>query len=127
MSDDTATEATDGLDEETLNRYNENRRWHRKHGRPDKALRIELAMAEGRRLTDDEARTLLGLNAPKNAPADIDPEVQIPPRHGPGSSTANWRKFARLVTDMDEDVLKKTGKNDLIKILEANGVIEREK
>lgn len=126
MSDDTATD-TDSLDEETLIRYNENRRWHRREGRPDKALLIEMAMAEGRELTDDEARTLLGLNAPKNAPAGIDPDVQIPPRHGPGSSTANWRKFARLVTDMDEDVLKKTGKKDLILILEANGVIEREK
>lgn len=115
------------LDGDELIEYIETARWHRQHGRPEKAVPIEIAIKDRSILSDDRKRELLTMNAPLIAPVNIDPSIKIPPRHGPGSSTKNWQKFAQEVTDMDEGVIKDTGKNDLIKILEAEGIIERER
>jgi hypothetical protein len=114
------------LDQDTLLLYQENRRWHAQNGRPEKALKIKLAMEEDRALTTDEAGALLTLGTPKKS-LSPNPNLQVPPRSGPGSGGAVWQRFAREVTDMDPVVIAGMKKKELVMVLEADGVIEKQR
>ena len=52
--------------------------------------------------------------------------VDIPPRHGNGSSKAAWAEFAKLVSDMDEEVIDQFTRGEIIEILEQRDIIDPE-
>ena len=54
------------------------------------------------------------------------PEVEeAPPRGGKGSSTDKWIAYAQLVSQIDDEVLESASKDDIIGMLEANGLLEK--
>lgn len=47
-----------------------------------------------------------------------------PPLSGKGSGSGPWRAFAKMVSDMDPDIIDSMGKSDLITVLRDKGVID---
>ncbi len=84
-------------------------RRYRSEGRPEKAAVIVNALENGR-------YSLGGVE-----PVDVE-GVSEPNR---GDDTDAWKKFAHSVSDFDTELIDSTRKVDLIKMLEANGIIER--
>lgn len=86
-----------------------------KHGRPQDAQRVRQALDAGvyAELTDS-------IEAPTPEPLP-DP----PPRRGKGSGAKNWLKYAKLVSNIDDEVLESAQKDDIIGMLEANGLLEK--
>ncbi len=91
---------------------------HQMRGRPELARQIRNKLDNDEEI--DEA--LLDVAGAGRVPELPEP----PPRRGPGASAKNWRKFAHIASDLDEDIIEDTKLEDLIKMLEANGVIEPE-
>lgn len=114
---------SDPLSTEELVLMGDARRWHSGEGRPQEALRIKLAIEAGRRLTDVERQELLRTDDTKPI-VEVDPSITPPPRKGKGATRSNWQKYARLVTDWEPEVIDGAKMNELIKMLEANGVIQ---
>lgn len=50
--------------------------------------------------------------------------IHLPPRYGKGSSNSSWREFAKLVTDIEPDIIDDLGRDDLIQLLEDRDVID---
>ncbi len=84
-------------------------------GRPQDAQKLEAAMDRG---------AYAQLEGSIEAPIP-DPSPNPPPRGGKGSSKENWLEYAKLVSDIDLEVLESAGQPDLIGMLEANGLIEK--
>ena len=94
---------------------NEGIRYASRHGRPQDASKLRQALEAGvyAELTDSvEAPT------PKPIP---DP----PPRGGKGSGINKWITYAKLVSQIDDEVLESASKDDIIGMLEANGLIDK--
>lgn len=56
----------------------------------------------------------------------IPKDLEVPPRFGPGASQEKWAKFANAVTDIEEEVVAKMGRDDIIHMLEVKKIITRE-
>lgn len=50
----------------------------------------------------------------------------MPPRHSVGATKAAWVDFAKRTSDLEHEIIDSMGRNDIIKALEAQGVIPRE-
>ena len=87
----------------------------KKHGRPQDAQKLQQAFDAGvyAELTDS-------VEAPTPEPIP-DP----PPRRGKGSGAKNWLAYAKLVSHIDHEVLENAQKDDVIGMLEANGLLEK--
>ena len=90
-------------------------RYANAHGRPQDAQKLRQALDAGvyAELTDS-------VEAPTPPPLP-DP----PPRGGKGSGVKNWLEYAKLVSHIDDEVLKSAQKDDIIGMLEANGLLEK--
>ncbi len=96
-------------------KMNEGIRYANRHGRPQDASKLRQALEAGvyAELTDSiEAPTPVELPDP-------------PPRGGKGSGIAKWLAYAQLVSQIDNEVLESAQKDDIIGMLEANGLIEK--
>ena len=51
--------------------------------------------------------------------------VEPPPRHGKGSGKDEWRAYAKEVSVMDSEIIDTFSKKEVIKALEANGLMEK--
>ncbi len=112
------------LTDEQMVLYNETRRWHSSNGRPKEAQLLRTAMLEDTPLDDETAAAILIKDIPVEQ-RSYDPTMEIPPRHGPGSGTKAWQRFARQHSDFDVEIIADASKRDLIGMLEANGIIPR--
>ena len=85
------------------------------HGRPQDAQKLRQALDAGMfaELTDS-------VEAPTPEPIP-DP----PPRRGKGSGIRHWLEYAQLVSRIDDEVLESAQKDDIIGMLEANGLIDK--
>ena len=94
---------------------NEGIRYANRHGRPQDASKLRQALEAGvyAELTDS-------IEAP-TPPELPDP----PPRGGKGSGIDKWLAYAKLVSQIDDEVLESASKDDIIGMLEANGLIEK--
>ena len=85
-------------------------------GRPQDAQKYRAALDKGVYFTMD----------PDNSEAPELPEVEEPPpRSGRGATKQAWREWAYNNSDVDQEVIDSVKKNDIIKMMEANGLIER--
>ena len=93
---------------------NEGIRYANRHGRPQDASKLRQALDAGvyAELTDS-------IEAPT-------PELpEPPPRGGKGSGVAKWLEYAQLVSQIDDEVLESAQKDDIIGMLEANGLLDK--
>ncbi len=90
-------------------------RYANRHGRPQDAQKLRQALDAGvfAELTDS-------VEAPTPEPIP-DP----PPRRGKGSSQKNWVAYAKLVSEIDDEVIESAQKDDIIGMLEANGLVDK--
>ncbi len=94
---------------------NEGIRYANRMGRPQDGSKLRQALEAGvyAELTDS-------VEAP--TPAELpDP----PPRGGKGSGIKKWLAYAKLVSQIDDEVLENAQKDDIVGMLEANGLIPR--
>lgn len=101
------------LDERIV--MNEQIRESKKHGRPQDAQKLQQALDAG-----VYAELTGSVEAPKPEPLP-DP----PPRRGKGSGMEAWLEYAQLVSQIDDEVLESAQKDDIIGMLEANGLLEK--
>ncbi len=97
-------------------------RYQYENGRPDVATKIRLHFENGAPLTRHELR-VDGVHPYE----EVVPEIEEPPRVGPGSSVDVWREYAlAIATDViEEELIHDSNRDDLIGMLEANALIER--
>ncbi len=102
-------------------------RYH-KTGHPEWIARLELQLEQG---VPFEQLRLPEHDVPRGQP--IRPEtnvavhlLEVPPRTGKGSSSAAWRQFARLTTNIPSDVLDNLGREEIIPLLIERDVIEED-
>ena len=90
-------------------------------GHPSTVQRIDLAVEN--ELPFNKIQILY---KPQNVKAEKPIPVEItdpPPRSGKGSGERAWRTFAKLVSDMDKDMIDSLSKSDIITILIDKKVI----
>ena len=99
---------------------------YRLAGQPELAQRLRMQMQAD--IPFDEIKLPDAPSAPEVRPeTNIESGlVEVPPRTGKGSGTQEWRAFAKLVTDIDGNVIDSLGRNELIGVLEDRGVIDKE-
>jgi len=91
-------------------------------GRPEKAYQLQVAIKEGR----TPAKHLLYDQG--ESPEEKEIIGEMPPRTGRGSGKVEWEAFAREHTDWPDELIEGAGgRDDLIKMLELNGIIPKEK
>jgi hypothetical protein len=86
-----------------------------KHGRPQDAQRLRQAL---------DAGVYAELIGSGEAPIP-EPLPDSPPRRGRGSGTDNWVEYAKLISQIDHEVIETAQKDDIIGMLEANGLLEK--
>ena len=89
-------------------------RYANSKGRPQDASKLRQAL---------EAGVYAELTDSIEAPTPELPEP--PPRGGKGSGIAKWLAYAQLVSQIDDEVLESAQKDDIIGMLEANGLLEK--
>ena len=82
-------------------------------GKPELAYPILTALEAGVYRTVEESAL------------EPDPGPQPPPRHGIGSGKKEWRAYAKEVSVMDDEIIDSFSRKDVIKALEANGLLEK--
>jgi len=99
-----------------------------KIGHPEWAARLQLQMDN--EVPFNEIVLPEELDAPKS---QIRPEtnvavhlLDVPARRGRGSSSAEWRQFARLVSNISTEVLENMGRSEIITVLEDRGILPPE-
>ena len=93
---------------------NEGIRYANRMGRPQDAGRLRKALDAG-----VYAELIDSIEAPT-------PELpEAPPRGGKGSGIDKWIAYAKLVSQIDDEVLESASKDDIIGMLEANGLIPK--
>ncbi len=93
---------------------NEGIRYANRMGRPQDASKLRQAL---------DAGVFAELTDSIEAPTQELPEP--PPRGGKGSGVAKWLAYAQLVSQIDDEVLESAQKDDIIGMLEANGLIDK--
>ena len=88
-------------------------REHKTAGRPQVAAPVQKALQEG----------YYYMPEPEPEP---EPLPEPPPRHGPGSGGPKWKKWALEMTALDPELVESAKKDDLIAMLEANGMLDKE-
>ncbi len=110
--------------EELTKQYVEAMRYHRMHGRPEIAQRIQGFYLNDEELPADMRPYLEGdKRGSLYEPSDAAPP---PPRGGQGATKKSWRAWLIEVSDIDPDLINRTGMGDVIKIAEANGFLPKE-
>ena len=93
------------------------RHWVR-HGRPEYSNRLrELSKTDEPipyELLDTE-----GIRSEK----PVEGKLEMPPRSGRGSGQEAWAEFAQKVSDLDEAVLEKMSRDEIIELLEQREII----
>lgn len=103
--------------EEMNNAYNY---WH-SHGYPEKASVIWECIQQKRR---PPANLIPGHVSGIRPETNVDPEtLTMPTKTGKTGSTKAWQDFAKLVLDMEDEVIDALGRQDLINIMRDKGVI----
>jgi len=115
------TEEPVGLTKEETVAYATAARWHRKGGRPDKALLLDICVQENRPIED---RSLLRTDGVQPVAVNVD-LPPMPPRAGKGASNKAWRTWVKEATDWLPEVIDSKTKIELVAMLEANGIIPR--
>ena len=87
----------------------------KKHGRPQDAQKLQQAL---------DAGVFAELAGSVEAPVP-EPLPDPPPRRGKGSGVTSWLEYAKLVSQIDHEVLENAQKDDIIGMLEANGLLEK--
>ena len=95
--------------------------WTRR-GHPEKSLQIKRAVRDGIEVGKD--LVIHSMIDPDNAKSLTG--FVPPPRTGRGSGVEQWRDFAFEMTDIDEAVVDEMTREDIIALLEDEGVIGRE-
>ena len=90
-------------------------RYAQKHGRPQDAQKLRQAL---------DAGVFAELTGSIEAP-EPEPLPDPPPRRGKGSGVTSWLEYAKLVSQIDHEVLENAQKDDIIGMLEANGLLEK--
>ena len=123
MSEETKSESTeDVLDAELESRMRSMVRHWSIHGDPVKANRLRTHLEAG---TKPEAALLS--DGPLKPEKNVDLEsIDVPPRNGKGSTKAAWQEFALEVADVEEEVVNRMSRDEIIKMLEVKGIIEDE-
>ncbi len=99
--------------------HNKKREWSLA-GDPMKVMYLDRAL-EADMMPDPSLMTDLGVKT--DIPLVGGVNLEIPPRWGKGSGQAVWAEFAAKITDTDAEVLSRLTRNDIVKMLEANGNI----
>jgi hypothetical protein len=93
---------------------NEGIRYANRMGRPQDASKLRQALEAG-----VYAELVDSIEAP-TPEALPDP----PPRRGKGSGQKHWIVYAKLVSDIDPEIIDSAKQIDIIGMLEANGLID---
>lgn len=95
-------------------------KFHRQHGRPEVAATIDAAIrADDLESLDPAVLRTDGTSPAKAVALDVTP----PARHG---KTSEWRTYAKKVSDIEDEVIDGLGREDLVTMLKANGIIPRD-
>jgi hypothetical protein len=96
--------------------------YHHSVGQPDVATKLKLRYEAGTPLTRHELR-VDGVHPFVEAV----PVIAEPTRQGPGSAVELWQEFAKYkaAEELSEETIMEADRDDLIAMLEANGIIER--
>ena len=89
-------------------------------GRALDALYVQQAL-DSDQLPDPSLMTDDGIKTDVPLVGGVD--IEMPARHGKGSSKEKWVEFAAKVTDIDTEVLSRMTRDDIIGALEARGNI----
>jgi hypothetical protein len=101
-----------------------------RRGHPEWVARLEHQLRSGvpfedLNWPDQEPPPNISARKPIRPETGVDIDLlRIPPRYGKGSSTDNWREFAKLVLDMEHDLIDDLGRDDLINLIEDRDVID---
>ena len=98
------------------------RTWGQK-GHPEKSNRLRAHLREQ---TRPPAELLSTGPVKPEKPIDNPDDIEIPPRNGKGATKDVWAEFAMNVADVEEEVVDRMGRGDIIAMLEAKGVIPEE-
>ncbi len=93
------------------------REWSRR-GRPENGAALRQLFDAG----EDIPSGLLDLTGLKPE-KDTVGKLEMPPRTGKGSGQLAWSEFAMKVSDLDEAVLSKMNRDEIVEILEQRGII----
>jgi hypothetical protein len=104
-------------DKET-NTILERRRTFNRKGQPEKAAALMLQYEN-----EVDFDKLLGSDEDKQAEVD---EMPHPPRSGPGSGKDAWQSFAKEISDLEDDVIDKMKREEIVQFLEEADLIEVE-
>lgn len=89
-------------------------------GDPISAAKLRASL-EADEAPDPTLMAASGIHA--DIPLKTNIDLEIPPRWGKGSGKDNWVEFAAVVTDIDEEVLSRMTRDDIVATLEARGNI----
>jgi len=92
-------------------------------GRPMEALYVQQAL-DADEMPDPSLMSDTGVHSDVPLVGGVD--IELPARHGKGSSKGAWIEFAAKVTDIDTEVLSRMTRDDIIGALEARGNIPEE-
>lgn len=87
-------------------------------------MEIQRLIAAGEEVPENLLHPRRGNTGPQ-ANADNPAAYEAPPRSGKGSGVDNWREFALLTTEMDEDAVANMDRDDIIEVLETRGIIDK--
>jgi len=93
----------------------------RRTGHPQEAQWLQVKLDAGE--YDPEARQIVSGVRPEKK---VTEDAPLPPRTGRGSSRDAWVRFALANSGIDEAVIRGVTRDDLINMLEARGVIDKE-
>lgn len=93
-------------------------RKHSRAGRPERGAKLRYLWESNLPIPYD----LLDFTGTR-AEKEVQGKLEVPPRVGPGSGKKAWIEFGAKVSDLDEAVLDKMNRDEIIEILETRGII----
>jgi len=94
----------------------------RRSGHPSAVQRIDLAVSQDLPFSKVEALYKPRKVKPEKS-VPVEATYNHPPLAGKGSGTGPWQDFAKIVSDIDPDIIDSMGKSDIITVLKGKGII----